>query len=86
MFNAHAAVDGVFEHPLNDYKSVQVSRVIHDFYETDESRGFYGGGGIDARPLWSMTPIFHALKGCHTIYRGGAQRGKTRSRTTSHGR
>jgi choline dehydrogenase-like flavoprotein len=63
MFNAHAAVDGVFEEQLNDYKSVQVSRVIHDFYETDESRGFYGGGGIDARPLWSATPIFHAMLG-----------------------
>lgn len=73
MFNAHAAVDGVFEHPLNDYKSVQVSRVIHDFYETDESRGFYGGGGIDARPLWSMTPIFHALQGMpHDIPTWGA--------------
>ena len=55
MFNAHSAVDGVFEHPLNDYKSVQVSKVIHDFYETDESRGFYGGGGIDARPTRQMT-------------------------------
>jgi choline dehydrogenase-like flavoprotein len=63
MFNAHGAVDGVFEHPLNDYKSVQVSKIIHDFYETDEARGFYGGGGIDARPLWSATPIFHALLG-----------------------
>lgn len=63
MFNAHGAVDGVFAEQLNDYKSVQVSRVIHDFYETDEKRGFYGGGGIDARPLWSMTPIFHALLG-----------------------
>ena len=63
MFNAHGAVDGVFAEQLNDYKSVQVSRVIHDFYETDEKRGFYGGGGIDARPLWSMTPIFHALEG-----------------------
>ena len=63
MHNAHAAVNGVFEHPLNDYKGVQVSRIIHDFYETDEQRGFYGGGGIDARPLWSATPIFHVLQG-----------------------
>lgn len=63
MFNAHGVVDGVFEYPLNDYKSVQVSKIIHDFYESDESRGFYGGGGIDARPLWSATPIFHALVG-----------------------
>jgi choline dehydrogenase-like flavoprotein len=63
MFNAHGVVDGVFEHQLNDFKSVQVSKIIHDFYETDEARGFYGGGGIDARPLWSATPIFHALVG-----------------------
>ena len=39
----------MFEHQLNEYKSVQVTRVIHDFYETDPKRGFYGGGGIDAR-------------------------------------
>ena len=63
MHNAHAVVNGVFEHALNDYKGVQVSRIIHDFYETDEQRGFYGGGGIDARPLWSATPIFHVLQG-----------------------
>ncbi|MDH3266834.1 MAG: GMC family oxidoreductase, partial [Gammaproteobacteria bacterium] len=64
MHNAHAVANGVFEHPLNDYKGVQVSRIVHDFYETDERRGFYGGGGIDARPLFSATPIFHALAGC----------------------
>jgi choline dehydrogenase-like flavoprotein len=63
MFNAHAATNGVFEQQLNDYKGAQVSRVIHDFYETDEKRGFYGGGGIDARPLWSATPIFQVLEG-----------------------
>ncbi len=63
MHNSHALGNGVFEHPLNDYKGVQVSRIIHDFYEVDEARGFYGGGGIDARPLWSATPIFHVLRG-----------------------
>ena len=63
MFNAHSVVNAVFEHPLNDYKGVQVTRIIHDFYENDESRGFYGGGGIDARPLWSATPILHTLQG-----------------------
>ena len=63
MFNAHASANAVFEHQLNEYKGVQASRVIHDFYETDEKRGFYGGGGIDARSLWSATPIFHALLG-----------------------
>ncbi|MCK5324656.1 MAG: GMC family oxidoreductase, partial [Woeseiaceae bacterium] len=63
MFNAHAVVNSVFDEPLNDYKGVQVTRIIHDFYENDEDRGFYGGGGIDARPLWSATPIFHTLQG-----------------------
>ena len=63
MHNAHSVANGVFEHPLNDYKGVQVTRIIHDFYETDEKRGFYGGGGIDARPLFSATPIFHAMVG-----------------------
>lgn len=60
MVNAHSGANGIFEHPLNDYKGVQVTRIIHDFYENDEKRGFYGGGGIDARPLFSATPIFHA--------------------------
>jgi choline dehydrogenase-like flavoprotein len=63
MLNAHSVTNGVFEHPLNDFKGVQVTRIIHDFYETDPKRGFYGGGGIDARPLFSATPIFYALAG-----------------------
>jgi choline dehydrogenase-like flavoprotein len=63
MFNAHSGAAGVFEQPLNDYRGVQVTRIIHDFYDTDESRGFYGGGGLDARPLFSATPILHALLG-----------------------
>ena len=49
MFNQGAAVHAMFEHELNEYKSVQVTRVLHDFYNTDPKRGFYGGGGIDAR-------------------------------------
>jgi len=61
MHNAHAGGMGVFEQPLNDYKGVQVTRIIHDFYATDEKRGFYGGGGIDARPLFSATPILHSM-------------------------
>ncbi len=63
MHNAHSVANGIFEQPLNDFKGVQVSRIIHDFYETDVRRGFYGGGGIDARPLWSATPIFHVMQG-----------------------
>jgi len=63
MHNSHGLANGVFEHPLNDYKGVQVTRIIHDFYATDEKRGVYGGGGIDARPLFSATPIWHAKFG-----------------------
>lgn len=63
MFNSHSLSQAVFEHQLNDYKGAQVSRMVHDFYETDEKRGFYGGGGIDSRPLFSATPIFHAMMG-----------------------
>ncbi len=59
MFNQGAATHAVFERDLNEYKSVQVTRVVHDFYETDPQRGFYGGGGIDARinpqpALWAL--------------------------------
>ena len=49
MFNTYFGVNAQFEHPLNEYKSVQNTRMVLDFYETDPKRGFYGGGGIDAR-------------------------------------
>ena len=49
MFNTDCLIGGLFEHELNDYKGIEVTRVIHDFYEIDAKHGFYGGGGIDAR-------------------------------------
>ena len=49
MFNYNARTHAVFEHELNEFKSVQCSRVVHDFYDSDPKRGFYGGGGIDSR-------------------------------------
>jgi choline dehydrogenase-like flavoprotein len=49
MFNQGASAHAVFEHELNEYKSVQVTRLVHDFYDADPKRGFYGGGGIDGR-------------------------------------
>ena len=60
MFNQGASVHAVFEHELNEYKSVQVTRVVHDFYDADPKRGFYGGGGIDGRidpqpAYWAMS-------------------------------
>lgn len=62
MWDNGASVGGVFDHPLNEYKGVQVTRLIHDYYDHDPKRGFYGGGGIDARfdyypagfALWAM--------------------------------
>jgi choline dehydrogenase-like flavoprotein len=59
MFNTYAQVNAVFEHELNEFKSVQVTRIVHDYYDHDPKRGFYGGGGMDGRigpmPIaWSM--------------------------------
>jgi choline dehydrogenase-like flavoprotein len=59
MFNQGAGAFGVFEHELNEYKSVQATRVLFDFYDSDAKRGFYGGGAIDARigpnpAIWSL--------------------------------
>jgi len=61
MFNVGAAAYGLFEHPLNEYRSIQVTRLLHDFYDSDPKRGFYGGGGIDAR--FQTYPIKWALDG-----------------------
>jgi len=62
MFNGHAYAHGAFEHPVNEYKSVQCSRIVHDFYASDPQRGFYGGGAIDARPLLNSTPVLYAMR------------------------
>lgn len=63
MGNAHSLLHATFEHPLNDFKSVQCSRIVHDFYDSDPQRGFYGGGALDARPFMNATPIMNALAG-----------------------
>ncbi|HEY0800603.1 MAG TPA: GMC family oxidoreductase [Steroidobacteraceae bacterium] len=52
---------GIFEHELNEYKSVQTTRVVHDFYDADLKRGFYGGGAIDARI--GPNPAYWAMSG-----------------------
>jgi len=61
MFNGYAYTTGRFEHPLNEYKGAVASRVVMDFYESDARRGFYGGGGIDAR--FPYGPIAFAVNG-----------------------
>ena len=61
MFNQGAGAFGLFEHELNEFKSVQATRLVHDFYDADPKRGFYGGGGIDARI--GPNPIIWSLRG-----------------------
>src|SRR6185295_4654395 len=61
MFNTYFEVNAQFEQPLNEFKSVQNTRIVLDFYETDPRRGFYGVGGIDAR--FGKYPILFALGG-----------------------
>jgi choline dehydrogenase-like flavoprotein len=61
MWDLGVLASGVFEHPLNEYKSIQVTRLIHDYYAADPKRGFYGGGGIDAR--FQYYPAAFALFG-----------------------
>jgi choline dehydrogenase-like flavoprotein len=61
MGNGHSVNHAVFEHEANEWKSIQVTRIVHDFYDSDPARGFYGGGGIDARPLINASPLMHAL-------------------------
>jgi choline dehydrogenase-like flavoprotein len=61
MWDNGSFASAVFEHPLNEYKSIQVTRVIHDYYRADPKRGFYGGGGMDAR--FQFYPAGFALYG-----------------------
>jgi choline dehydrogenase-like flavoprotein len=61
MWDNGSEAQGLFEHPLNEYKGIQVTRLIHDYYAADPKRGFYGGGGIDAR--FDYYPAGFALLG-----------------------
>src|SRR6478735_698160 len=55
MFNKGGGAQARFEHPLNEYKGANVTRVLHDWYDSDPQRGFYGGGGFDARSGGPLT-------------------------------
>jgi choline dehydrogenase-like flavoprotein len=61
MFDSGGFALGLFDHPLNEYKSIVVTRVLHDFYRSDPKRGFYGGGGLDSR--FDYYPAGFALDG-----------------------
>ena len=61
MWDNGAEALGLFEQPLNEYKSIVVTRVLHDYYRADPKRGFYGGAGMDAR--FDFYPANFALRG-----------------------
>ena len=61
MWDNGSSSCGLFEHPLNEFKSIQVTRLIQDYYAADPRRGFYGGGAIDAR--FDFYPAGFALGG-----------------------
>ena len=61
MFNGYAFAGGLFEHRINGYRGIVVTRVIHDLYELDPKLGIAGGGGFDFRFDWG--PIGFALDG-----------------------
>jgi choline dehydrogenase-like flavoprotein len=83
MFDNGGYGMGVFEHPLNDYKSVVVTRVLHDYYRADPKRGFYGGSGIDARFDWY--PVSFAARGMPTdIQQWGSEWKRTVGRYYTH--
>jgi choline dehydrogenase-like flavoprotein len=41
--------NGLFEHPLNEYKGIVSGAAILDYVPSDPKRGFYGGGRMTAR-------------------------------------
>jgi choline dehydrogenase-like flavoprotein len=61
MFGGSGGATGIFEHPLNDYKSVAVTRATEGFYDADPKRGFYGGAHLDSRGPYQ--PIAFGLTG-----------------------
>ncbi len=61
MWDLGPETSGLFEQPLNEFKGIQVTRLIQDYYAADPRRGFYGGGAIDAR--FDFYPAGFALAG-----------------------
>ncbi|MBM4183976.1 MAG: GMC family oxidoreductase [Gemmatimonadetes bacterium] len=61
MLGNIASANGLFEHPLNDYKGVVSGAAVVDFVPSDERRGFYGGGRMTSRGY--ATPISLGLSG-----------------------
>jgi hypothetical protein len=63
MMNAHANVQAVFEHQLNDYKGVQATQIVHDLYESYPARGYYGHGEQQRYLTFTCGPIALLARG-----------------------
>jgi choline dehydrogenase-like flavoprotein len=62
MVDNGSAAMGLFPEQLNEFKGIQVTRALWDYYDADPNkRGFWGGGGLDAR--FDFYPISFALDG-----------------------
>ena len=55
MLNKGGGAAARFEQPLNEYKGANVTMMLHDYYDSDPARGFYGGGGFTARSGGPLT-------------------------------
>ena len=82
MFGGGASARGLFENPLNEYKSVQSSRLIEDFYDADQKRGFMAAegstpAGAPPAPSVSRSPA------CLRTLRAGAPASRTPARNIS---
>jgi choline dehydrogenase-like flavoprotein len=61
MFGNGVNANGLFEHPLNEYKGVISGAAVVDYVPSDPKRGFYGGGRMTARGY--LTPLEMGLGG-----------------------
>ena len=61
MYNGWAFSGALFEHEINGYRGVHLSRIVQDFYELDPKLGLLGGGAIDTR--FDFPPIDFAVEG-----------------------
>ena len=61
MFNGGGFAVGAFDHEVNGYKGLVVTRIVMDTYELDPKLGLAGGGGFDFR--FDQTPIGFAFGG-----------------------
>jgi choline dehydrogenase-like flavoprotein len=84
MFNTYYTVNAQFEQPLNEFKSVQNTRMVLDFHDTDPKRGFYGGGASTAGSGSIRSPSRSAA--FPLTLRPGARVSRASSRSSTHGR